>query len=392
MIMIANLQYGWTLFVRPINQAHGWAIANIQIAFSIFVALETWLTPLEGWLADKIGPKLVVAGGGILVATGWMIDAQADSLALLYVGAAVAGVGGGAVYATNVGSAVKWFPDKRGLAVGFTAAGFGAGAAITVIPIREVIAANGYEAAFLWFGLAQGAIVFFLAWFIRYPNRGEVPVAKLARTGQSLASYSPFQTLASPVFWVLYVMFVLISASGLMATAQTALIAHDYHVGDIVIAFGATTLTVALLVGNLSNGAARPLFGWLSDQIGRDNTMVIAFTLGGITYCLFAFGGLSPWSFVALLSLVYLTWGNIFSLFPSICTDIFGSEFATTNLSLLYTAKGASAFLVPFANVIKSASGSWHLVFVATALMNFAVVAIAMFVLKPMRLQLLAAQ
>jgi OFA family oxalate/formate antiporter-like MFS transporter len=172
MVMIANLQYGWTLFVRPINQAYGWSVADIQIAFSIFVALETWLTPIEGWLADKIGPKLVVAFGGVLVALGWIINSWADSLALLYVGAVVSGVGAGAVYATSVGSAVKWFPDRRGLAVGLTAAGFGAGAAATVIPIREVIAASGYQAAFFWFGLVQGAIVFILAWFLRSPAPG----------------------------------------------------------------------------------------------------------------------------------------------------------------------------------------------------------------------------
>src|SRR5579863_1747376 len=189
MVMIANLQYGWTLFVRPMNQAHGWAIADIQIAFSIFVALETWLTPVEGWLADRLGPKLVVAVGGILVAIGWIINSWADSLALLYAGAVVSGIGAGAVYATSVGLAVKWFPDRRGLAVGLTAAGFGAGAAATVIPIRAVIAADSYQAAFFWFGLVQGIIVFTLAWFLRSPDPDEVPSARRANVVQSAESY-----------------------------------------------------------------------------------------------------------------------------------------------------------------------------------------------------------
>jgi OFA family oxalate/formate antiporter-like MFS transporter len=385
MVMIANLQYGWTLFVRPINQAYGWSVADIQIAFSIFVALETWLTPIEGWLADKIGPKLVVAFGGVLVALGWIINSWADSLALLYVGAVVSGVGAGAVYATSVGSAVKWFPDRRGLAVGLTAAGFGAGAAATVIPIREVIAASGYQAAFFWFGLVQGAIVFILAWFLRSPAPGEVPVTTQPKIVQSSESYSPSQVLVTPVFWVLYIMFVLVSASGLMATAQIALIAKDYNLADTIVAFGATTLTVALLVDNIANGAARPLFGWISDHIGRENTMAIAFGLGGVSYWLLGSAGSSPWAFVVFAGLIFLTWGEIFSLFPSTCTDIFGPKFATANLSLLYTAKGASAFLVPLANLMKSATGSWQGVFVATALMNFTVVAMALFVLKPMR-------
>jgi MFS transporter, OFA family, oxalate/formate antiporter len=327
----------------------------------------------------------VVAFGGVLVALGWIINSWADSLALLYVGAVVSGVGAGAVYATSVGSAVKWFPDRRGLAVGLTAAGFGAGAAATVIPIREVIAASGYQAAFFWFGLVQGAIVFILAWFLRSPAPGEVPVTTQPKIVQSSESYSPSQVLVTPVFWVLYIMFVLVSASGLMATAQIALIAKDYNLADTIVAFGATTLTVALLVDNIANGAARPLFGWISDHIGRENTMAIAFGLGGVSYWLLGSAGSSPWAFVVFAGLIFLTWGEIFSLFPSTCTDIFGPKFATANLSLLYTAKGASAFLVPLANLMKSATGSWQGVFVATALMNFTVVAMALFVLKPMR-------
>jgi len=385
MVLIANLQYGWTLFVRPMNQAHGWAVADIQIAFSIFVALETWLTPLEGWLADKIGPKLVVAFGGILVAIGWIINAEAGSLMMLYFGAVVSGIGAGSVYATCVGNSVKWFPDRRGLAVGLTAAGFGAGAALTVIPIRAVIAADGYAAAFFWFGLVQGAIVFVLAWFIRAPKPEEVPSAKAVKVLQSAQSFSPAQVVVSPVFWVLYVMFVMVSASGLMATAQIALIARDYHVADSVILFGGSTLTIALLVDNVMNGAARPLFGWISDHIGRENTMAIAFSIGGVAYWLLGSAGTSPWTFVAFAGLIFLTWGEIFSLFPSTCTDAFGPKFATTNLSLLYTAKGASALLVPVANIIAEATGGWHAVLVVTAIMNFIVVALALFVLKPLR-------
>jgi len=385
MVLIANLQYGWTLFVRPINQAHGWSVADIQIAFSIFVALETWLTPVEGWMVDKLGPKLVVAFGGLLVAAGWIINAEAGSLMMLYIGAVVSGIGAGSVYATCVGGAVKWFPDRRGLAVGLTAAGFGAGAALTVIPIRAVIAADGYAAAFFWFGLIQGAVVFVLAWLLRAPGPGDVPVVAEPHVVQSKQSYTPGQVLASPVFWLLYIMFVMVSASGLMATAQIALIARDFHVSDTVILFGGSTLTVALLVDNVLNGAARPLFGWISDHIGRENTMAIAFTCGGFAYWLLGSAGTSPWAFVVFAGLIFLTWGEIFSLFPSTCTDAFGPQYATTNLSLLYTAKGASALLVPLANVVAVATGGWHAVLVVTAIMNFIVVALALFALKPLR-------
>jgi OFA family oxalate/formate antiporter-like MFS transporter len=388
MIMIANLQYGWTLFVHPINAAHGWSIAAIQVAFSIFVALETWLTPIEGWIVDRLGaqrgPKLMVAFGGVFIGLGWIVNSKADSLPMLYVGAVLAGIGGGAVYATAVGQAVKWFPDRRGL-VGLTAAGFGAGAALTVVPIREVIASSGYQTAFFWFGLVQGAVVFLLAWLLRAPEPGELKDIAPPKVMQSARSYTPAQVLASPVFWILYVMFVMVSASGLMATAQIALIARDYHVANVAILGGATALSVALIIDNLANGAARPLFGWLSDHIGREYTMAIAFGLGAIAYWLLGSAGSAPWAFVVFAALIFLTWGEIFSLFPSTCTDSFGPKFATVNLSPLYTAKGASAFLVPVANMIKASTGSWHTVFVLTAIMNLVVVALALFVLKPMR-------
>jgi len=394
MVLIANLQYGWTLFVNPINKAHGWSIAEIQLAFSIFIALETWLTPVEGWIVDALGarngPRLMVAFGGIMVALGWIVNAYAQSLTALYAGAVIAGVGGGAIYATCVGQAVKWFPDRRGLAVGLTAAGYGAGAAISVVPIREVIASSGYEAAFFWFGIIQGGVVFLVAWLMRAPEAGELAGTAAPKVVQNARSYTPLEVLASPIFWLLYVMFVTVSASGLMATAQLAPIAKDFNVGDSIVFWGATTLSAALIIDNVCNGSARPLFGWISDYIGREYTMVLAFGLGGFAYWLLGSLGYMPLGFVVFAAMIFLTWGEIFSLFPSTCTDTFGTKFATVNLSLLYTAKGTSAFLVPIANLIKDATGSWHMVFVATAIMNFAVVGLAIFVLKPMRARMMA--
>ena len=394
MVMIANLQYGWTLFVNPINKAHGWSIASIQVAFAVFIALETWLTPIEGWIVDMLGPrrgpKIVVSIGGILVAIGWVLNAYADSLSMLYLGAVISGIGGGAIYATSVGMAVKWFPDRRGLAVGLTAAGYGAGAALTVIPIRYVIDTYGYQSAFLWFGLIQGGVVFLLAFVLRGPDPGEMASAPAPKVVQSIRSFTPKEVLTTPVFWVLYIMFVMVSASGLMATAQIAPIAADFKVGNAIVFWGATTLTAALIIDNIANGAARPMFGWISDNIGREYTMAIAFGLGAAAYWLLGTLGTAPWAFVLFAALIFLTWGEIFSLFPSTCTDSFGAKFATVNLSLLYTAKGTSAFLVPVANVIKTSTGSWHAVFAVTALMNIAVVALALFVLKPMRRKLMA--
>ena len=384
MVMIANLQYGWTLFVNPIDAKHHWGRAAIQVAFSIFVATETWLVPVEGWFVDRFGPRIVVAVGGVLVAVAWTIDSMASTLPMLYVAAAISGVGAGAVYGTCVGNALKWWADRRGLAAGLTAAGFGAGAALTVVPIREIIGAYGYESAFLWFGLIQGAVVVLLSPLLRAPQPGQAPAAP-AKLNATRRDYTPVEMLRTPTFYVLYLMFVLVAASGLMATAQVAPIAKDYGISDTIVFLGWTTLTVALVVDNILNGLARPFFGWVSDLIGRENTMAMVFTLGAVAYWLLGTIGNQPVAFIITAGLVYFTWGEIFSLFPATCTDSYGSTYATTNAGLLYTAKGTAAWLVPVANLLKSATGNWHAVFVAATIANLAVAATAIFVLKPMR-------
>jgi OFA family oxalate/formate antiporter-like MFS transporter len=320
-----------------------------------------------------------------MVALAWVIDAYADSLWLLYLGAAIAGVGGGGVYATCVGNAVKWFPDRRGLAVGLTAAGFGAGAALTVIPIKLVIETHGYAAAFVWFGLLQGGLLALAALFLRSPAGGHAQPAASRKLAQAAHSATPREMMRSAIFWVLYLMFVAVSASGLLATAQLALIASDYGVSKTTLLFGASGLSIALVVDNVMNGVARPFFGWVSDQIGREATMVIAFGLGGISYLGLGAMGSNPWLFVLFAALIFFSWGEIFSLFPSTCADTFGPKYATVNTSILYTAKGTSALLIPFANIIKEASGSWFAVFALAAALNFAVVGLAIFVLRPLR-------
>ena len=384
MVMIANLQYGWTLFVNPIDAKYHWGRPAIQVAFSIFVATETWLVPVEGWFVDRFGPRIVVAVGGVLVAIAWSINSVANSLPLLYVAAAISGIGAGAVYGTCVGNALKWWADRRGLAAGLTAAGFGAGAALTVVPIRTVIGAYGYESAFLWFGLVQGVVVLLLSPLLRAPLPGQTPAAP-PRINASARDYAPVEMLKTPTFYVLYVMFILVAASGLMATAQVAPIAKDYGISNTVVFLGWTTLTVALVVDNILNGLARPFFGWVSDHIGRENTMAIVFTLGAVAYWLLGTIGNQPLAFILTAGLVYFTWGEIFSLFPATCTDSYGIKYATTNAGLLYTAKGTAAWLVPLANVLKSYTGSWHAVFVVATIMNLVVAAAALFVLKPLR-------
>ena len=390
MVMIANLQYGWTLFVNPIDQKYHWGRAAIQVAFTIFVLTETWLVPIEGYLIDKFGPRVMIGGSGVLVAIAWVINSVADSLFLLYVGAAIGGIGAGVIYGGSVGNALKWFPDRRGLAAGLTAAGFGAGSALTVIPIANMIQSSGYQSAFFWFGLGQGIVVVLVALFLRAPKPGEVNAPAAPAVAQTKRDYGPAEVLRTPVFWVMYAMFVMVGAGGLMATAQLAPIAKDFNVGGIPVSILGITLpalTFALSIDRVLNGFCRPFFGWVSDNIGRENTMFIAFLAEGIGIWLLYLNASDPLLFVLLSGVVFFAWGEIYSLFPATCTDIYGRTFATTNYGLLYTAKGTASLLVPLANVLQVATDSWKVVFLVAAALNIVAAVMALVLLKPMRIK-----
>jgi OFA family oxalate/formate antiporter-like MFS transporter len=392
MIATANLQYGWTLFVNPIDAKYHWGRAAIQVAFSIFVLTETWLVPIEGYLIDKFGPRTMVFLSGFLIAISWVLNSVASSLTLLYIAAAIGGIGAGIIYGGCVGNALKWFPDRRGLAAGLTAAGFGAGSAATIIPIATMIKADGYEAAFLWFGLAQGAVVLLFALFLRAPEAGNVPAS--ATVQQSRKDFAWSEVVKTPIFWVMYAMFVMVGVGGLMATAQLAPIAKDFKVDGVAVTLLGLTLpalTFALSIDRVLNGVCRPFFGWVSDQIGRENTMFIAFLLEGIgIYALLKLAH-DPVSFVILSGLVFFAWGEIYSLFPAMCTDLFGKKFATVNYGLLYTAKGTASLLIPLISVLFDVMGkSWTFVFVAAAILNIVAALMAIFVLKPMRQRFIA--
>jgi OFA family oxalate/formate antiporter-like MFS transporter len=394
MSMIANLQYGWTLFVNPIHDKYHWSKASIQVAFTIFVLAETWLVPLEGYLVDRLGPRPVVLASGLLVGLSWAIDAQAHSLIMLYVAAALGGIGAGGVYGTCVGNALKWFPDRRGLAAGLTAMGFGAGSALTIVPIAAMIKASGYQATFLYFGIGQGVALLALACFLIKP-----PLDKIAGWGPFPTpypnravgrDYTPLQMLSTPTFWVMYAMFVMMASGGLMATAQLAPIAEDFHVAKVpvsLLGFTLPALTFALSLDRILNGVTRPFFGWVSDRIGREMTMFVAFGLEGLGIILLSQLGRDPVAFVVLTGVVFFAWGEIYSLFPATCGDSFGVKFATTNAGLLYTAKGTAALLVPISSLL-AASGGWTMVFWAAALLNLASAAMALLVLKPLRTRL----
>ena len=464
MVMIANYQYGWTFFVPEIQKKFGWKASDIQVAFVLFVLFETWLVPIEGWFVDKYGPRTVIFFGGVLCGIGWWMTARATELGGpmgYYSSMIVCGIGAGAVYGTCIGNALKWFPDRRGLAAGVTAAGFGAGSAITVAPIQNAIAGlplldfkvlglpifvdfgiKGFQETFYYFGVWQGIIICLTAFLMQTPRTGQVPaVAGNANVIQSRRQYAPTELIGpanwwmiasaltcvvglimwqmghlfyfqlvlaamiflvggsivvargQPVFVLMYFMFVIVGAGGLMVTANLKPIANTLNISNepVTLIWTMTAITWAATIDRILNGLTRPFFGWISDNIGRENTMFVAFLLEGIgIYLLYKFGADPLW-FVLLSGFVFFAWGEIYSLFPSTCTDTFGSKFAATNAGLLYTAKGTAALLTPFTNKIQEATGSWDTVFLIAAAANILAAFLALFVLKPWRARVIAA-
>jgi OFA family oxalate/formate antiporter-like MFS transporter len=387
MAMVANLQYGWTLFVDPIDAKYHWGRAAIQLAFTLFVVTETWLVPVEAWFVDKYGPRIVIMFGGVMVALAWVLNSYASSLVMLYAGAIIGGIGAGSVYGTCVGNALKWFPDRRGLAAGCTAAGFGAGAALTVVPIANMIAASGYQSAFLYFGIGQGLVVFILALFIRAPSVAVPIVKKKLNLPQTKVDFTPPQVLRTPIFWIMYLVFVMVASGGLMAAAQIAPIAHDFKIANepvSLLGFQMAALTFAITLDRIFDGFGRPFFGFVSDNIGREPTMFIAFGTAAVMLLTLSVYGHIPVVFVLATAVYFGVFGEIYSLFPATSGDTFGAKFATTNNGMLYTAKGTASLLVPIASIV-SAKYGWQAVFVISVALNATAALMAIFIIKPLR-------
>ena len=385
MIAAANIQYAWTLFVPEIQKTFGWSRPSIQTAFTIFVIIQTWLTPLEGYLIDRFGPRLLVIFGGVFTGLAWITNSYATSLTGYYAGAVIGGIGVGCVYATCVNNAIKWFPDRRGLAVGLTAGAYGFGSALTIIPIANMIAGGSFQEAFFWYGLVQGLIIMLASLALRAPTAGETQPSTILV--QSRRDYTLLEAVQTPVFYTLFVMFILTVTGGLMAVAQLGPMAQDLGVKDTNVNlyfFALAALPFALLLDRIMNGISRPLFGWISDHIGRENTMCIAFLMEGLGIVALATFGSNPWAFVFLSGMVFLAWGEVYSLFSATSGDAFGTKNIGSIYGVLYCSKGIAALLVPLGNVITEATGSWATVLYTVAAMDIAAAVCALLVLKPL--------
>jgi OFA family oxalate/formate antiporter-like MFS transporter len=396
MMAIANLQYAWTLFTSPLTKHYGVGLAVVQIAFSTFVLAETWLVPFEALLVDRFGPRPVLFVGGLLVGLGWIGSGSlSPTVQWVWVWYTVGGLGAGAVYGGCIGVAMKWFPDRRGLVAGLVAGSYGVGAALTVIPIANMIQSSGLQSTFVMWGAIQGLVTVVCALFISSPPPGWLPAgfapSAVRQSKQDLppirfggpSAVSGMVTKSS--FWLLYVIMTLMGFTGLVVTAQIEPIARHYKVSGVVVAFGLTALVLAIQIDRILNGLTRPFWGWVSDRIGRYNAMVVAFAAQAVTILVWTRFLDHPVLLIVLSGLAYFTWGEIYSLFPAAVADLFGRRYATTNYGVLYTSKGTAAILAgPVAAVITSQfNGNWLPVFLAMAACAAVAAVLTLLWLKP---------
>ena len=387
MMAIANLQYAWTLFTKPLTANLHATLAAVQVAFAAFIFCETWLVPFEGYLIDLLGPRLVIGFGGILVGLGWIGSGYATTTSGLYIWYSIGGIGAGAVYGGCTGNVLKWFPDHRGLCAGIVSGAYGIGTAVTVAPIETMIKTSGYQHTFVFWGILQGIIVFVAAMFIVAPVKGWIPKGwkAVASVRQSTHDSTWWEMLTQPSFYLIYVMMTLVAFGGLVVTSQLKEIAGFYKVDKVIVAWGLSASILAIQLNRIVNGLTRPLWGWISDHIGRENAMFSAFLIEGLAIWAWLQTIHRPVMFVLLSSAVFFAWGEIFSLFPSITADLFGRKWATTNYGIVYTSKGtASIFAAPVAAYVMLKTGSWVPVFYVMIACDIIAAFMALLLLKPL--------
>jgi len=390
MMAISSPQYVWTLFTGPFNQRLGTTLPEIQVTFSLLIVLQTFFSPFQAYLVDRFGPRLLISVGAIMAGGSWVLASTVSTLWGLYLTyGIIGGFGTGIIYVGIIGLMVRWFPDRRGLATGLAAAGYGFGAFFTSFPIDSMIKSSGYAHTLLVWGIIQAAIGVIAAIGMKVPPESYQPEGfdpAIARQElQSKRSYTPREMLRNPIFYLLFAMMAMMSTSGLMVVSNVGPFANEYKVAQVLV-FGMAALPLSLTLSRVTNGLTRPFFGWISDHIGREQTMALAFALEAVAILVLLNVLHNPVLFVVLTGLVFFGWGEIFSLFPSTLTDTFGTKYAATNYGFLYIAQGVGSILGgPAAALLKQATGGWTAVFVMVAGLDLLTAILAITVLRRMR-------
>jgi oxalate/formate antiporter len=383
MMAISSPQYVWTLLTKPFGASLGAAPAAIQVTFSILIVLQTFFSPFQGWLVERFGPRWLIASGCALTGLSWVAAAQATSVFALYATyGLLGGLGTGIVYIGVIGQMVAWFPDRRGFAAGVVAAGYGMGAIVTTFPITDSLAARGYQATLVQFGIIFGVVGVVAALGLKSAPALELDAPVPPGNARDVPTGA---MLRNPIFWLMFVMMTMMATTGLMVTSQIGTFAADFGITKMIV-WGFAALPLALTVDRFCNGLTRPFFGWVSDRIGRENTMCLAFALEGCAMAIWLATINHPVAFVLLSGFVFFGWGEIFSLFPSTLTDTFGARFATKNYGCLYIAQGIGAiFGGPLASLLHDAAGSWSPVFYLAIGCDLLTALLAIALLRPMR-------
>ena len=391
MMSISSPQYVWTLFTKPLSAQLGVSLSQLQITFSVLIVLQTFFSPFQGNLIDRFGARRLIGIGVVLSGLSWVLASGASSIGMLYLTYGLVGaLGTGIVYVGVVGQMVRWFPDRRGFAVGMVAAGYGMGAIITTFPIAKSLASQGVATTLWQFGVAFAVIGFVASLALRSPATEDIPEASAHHHSHS-NDLAPKQMLREPLFWIMFCMMTMMSTSGLMVTSQMASFSRDFGVADVLV-FGLAALPLALTIDRLTNGLTRPFFGWISDRYGRENTMFFAFLLEGIAMSCWLITRDNAVLFVLLSGIVFFGWGEIFSLFPSTLTDTFGTRHATANYGWLYISQGIGSILGgPLAALMHEKTGSWVPVFGTAITLDITTALLALLVLKPWRRRYLRA-
>jgi OFA family oxalate/formate antiporter-like MFS transporter len=339
--------YAWSVFVAPLEKEFKWTRAETSNVFTIAVVVFALTFVLAGRLQDKYGPFWVSLTGGVLVSLGFFLCAFTHSLNYLYVCfGVIGGLGNGFGYATPIPVMAKWFPDKRGLAVGLAVGGYGGGSAIFgPLANLKLIPAYGVHTTFMILGGIFLVMTVFGAFLLHNPPVGYRPAgwapAPTAKAAATTYEFSPGEVLRTPTFYFMWVAYALGASAGLMVISQLVPFAKSVHISSAALA------TMGLVVGAIGNASGRILSGWMSDALGRLNTLRLMIAISMVAMPILYLVGSSVGPLYVMVFIVYWCYGTQLSVNGSTAADFWGTKNAGINYGMLFTAWGVAGIIGP---------------------------------------------